>query len=71
LRIPASSPAKHKAGVVDDLVTAVEALKDMSWTEVNALKGDVELIARIEEAQKLLDSLKTSISFEPGRSNTS
>jgi len=71
LRIPASSPAKHKSGVVSNLVTAVEALKDLSWTEVNALKGDEELITRIEEAQQLLDSLKTSIAFERGRSNTS
>jgi ParB family transcriptional regulator, chromosome partitioning protein len=62
LRVPAGSSAKHKTGVVGELMSAVEALKEMSWTEVSALKGDAELIARIAEAQALLEDLKKSIS---------
>jgi ParB family transcriptional regulator, chromosome partitioning protein len=62
LRVPVSFSAKHKTGVVSEFISAIEALKGMSWTEVSALKGDAELIVRVAEAQTLLDGLKRSIS---------
>lgn len=67
LRIPADSRAKNNKGAIGDFVSAIEALRNMSWTEVGALKGDAELIDRIDEAQVLLSGLKKSLFSDADR----
>lgn len=52
---------KAKGGLSDDLEAAVEAMKSVPWTTLQDLKGDPELLKKIEAAEELLRSLKKAI----------
>lgn len=52
---------KPKGGLSDDLEAAVEAMKSVPWTTLQDLKGDPELLKKIEAAEELLRSLKKAI----------
>ncbi len=53
-------PAKEskKAGLSSDLEAAVAALKDVSWTKLQEMKGDAAVLKQINEAEALLQSLR-------------
>lgn len=58
----ASTPPKAKRGLPSDLETVVEAMKKTQWEELQKLKGDPEFLNQIEDAEKLLKSLKKALS---------
>jgi len=56
------TPEKAKSGgLTDDLDAAVESMKKVPWTTLQELKGDSELLAKIEDAEKLLRSLRAAL----------
>lgn len=51
---------KPKAGGLEgDLDAAVESMKNVPWTTLQDLRGNKELLAKIEDAEKLLKSLRS------------
>jgi ParB family chromosome partitioning protein len=61
LRLGPAAP-KAKIGLVGDLDVAIEAMKSTSWTEVADLKGDLEFLNKLAEAEALLGSLRKTLS---------
>ncbi|SHF58798.1 chromosome partitioning protein, ParB family [Jatrophihabitans endophyticus] len=61
MRIAGAAPAKASAKPLDDLQAAIGALRSLSWTEVGALKGDPDAVARLDDAVSLLQALRGSI----------
>ena len=57
---PAST--KQKAGLASDPDAAVEAMKRVPWTTLAELKGDPELLRKIDDAETLLKSLRKTLS---------
>jgi ParB family chromosome partitioning protein len=57
-----SLPGKGKVGLASDLAVAVEAMKRVPWTTLAELKGDREILSRIDEAETLLKSLRKALS---------
>ncbi len=58
----APSPTKKSEGLMGDIDNLSEAIKRYPWTTLSALKGDQQLIRKIEETEKLLKDLKRSLS---------
>src|SRR5437867_2545322 len=56
-------PAPRKGhGLAGDVEALIEAIKRYPWTTLAALKGDQQIVARIEEAEKLLKELRKTLS---------
>jgi ParB family chromosome partitioning protein len=53
---------KHKTGLSGELDVAVEAMKSVPWTALQELKGDADVLKKIEEAEGLLRSLRKALS---------
>ena len=60
LEVPQSNPAK-KSGFSADLEAAVGSMQSLPWTELEKLKGDQDMLSKIEEAEKLLASLRQNL----------
>ncbi len=58
----ASGPKKSKGGFAGDLDTAVEAMKRVPWTALAELRGDPEILKKIDDAEELLRSLRKTLS---------
>jgi ParB family chromosome partitioning protein len=56
------TPTKKSQGLIGDIESLSEAIKRYSWTTLAALKGDQQVIRRIEETEKLLKELKKNLS---------
>ena len=56
------APKASKGGLSDDLGAAVDAMKKVPWTTLQELKGDPEILKKIEEAEALLRSLRGALS---------
>jgi len=52
---------KGTDGLLTDLETAVEAMKTVPWTTLKELKGDSDLLKKIDDAEKLLKSLREAL----------
>jgi ParB family chromosome partitioning protein len=52
---------KKKAGLASDLEAAVESMKRVPWTALVDLRGDPELLKKIDEAEALLRSLRETL----------
>lgn len=52
---------ESKGGLASDLESAVEAMKKVPWTDLQALKGDREILKRIDDAETLLKSLRSAL----------
>jgi ParB family chromosome partitioning protein len=52
---------KPKAGLLAELDAAVEAMKNVPWTALQELKGDLLTLKKIEDAEKLLRSLRKAL----------
>lgn len=61
LRLGPAVEPKGRTGLARDLETAVEAMRKVPWTEVQMLKGDTQLLGRIDEAEELLKSLRSML----------
>jgi ParB family chromosome partitioning protein len=57
-------PAARKAnpGLAGDHDTAIESMKKLPWTALTDLKGDPEILKKIEDAETLLKNLRKSLS---------
>lgn len=53
--------AKPKGGLAGELDAAVEAMRSVPWTALQELKGDPEILKRIDDAQALLRSLRGAL----------
>ena len=53
---------KKKTGLASDLEAVVESMKHVPWTAVANLRGDSELLKKIDEAEALLRSLRKTLS---------
>lgn len=54
--------SKKKTGLPSDLDAAVESMKHVPWTALADLRGDPEVLAKIDEAEALLRSLRKALS---------
>jgi ParB family chromosome partitioning protein len=55
---------KGNDGPFTDLETAIEAMKNVPWTALQELKGDSSVLKTIDEAEKLLRSLRKALTSE-------
>lgn len=60
LRLGAAKRSKS-GGFTDELDAAVESMKKVPWTTLQELRGNPELLAKIEDAEKLLKSLRAAL----------
>jgi ParB family chromosome partitioning protein len=58
----APNPSKRGQGILGEVEELSEAIKRYSWPALAALKGDHQVVRRIEEAEKLLKELRKSLS---------
>jgi ParB family chromosome partitioning protein len=57
------APAKkEKKGLAGDIDAAVEAMRGVPWTALEEMRGDQELLKKIDDAQALLKSLRKTLS---------
>lgn len=61
LRI-ASTPKEKGGGLSGELDAAVEAMRRVPWTTLAELKGDSEILKKIDDAEALLKSLRKTLS---------
>jgi len=52
---------KGNAGLLTDLQTAVEAMKNVPWTMLQELKGDSDMLKKLDDAENLLKSLRKAL----------
>ncbi len=52
---------KQEPGLAADLDAAVESMKRVPWTAIAELKGDPEILKKIDAAQELLKSLRKTL----------
>lgn len=60
LRLGAAERSKS-GRFTDELDAAVESMKKVPWTTLQELRGNPELLAKIEDAEKLLKSLRAAL----------
>ena len=53
---------KPKGGLSGDLEAAVDAITRVPWTALEKLRGDQEILNKIEKAEALLKSLRKTLS---------
>jgi ParB family chromosome partitioning protein len=61
LRSVAPAPSKKAQGLLGDIDQISESLQRYSWTALAALKGDQQVIRKLEETEKLLKELKKAL----------
>jgi ParB family chromosome partitioning protein len=57
---PATKPSK--TGLPGDLESAMEAMKNVPWTVLQEMKGDPNILQKIDDAEALLQSLRKALS---------
>lgn len=57
-----SAEKKAKSGLAGELDSAVDAMMRVPWTTLVELKGDPEILKKIEDAEALLKSLRKTLS---------
>jgi ParB family chromosome partitioning protein len=56
------APQKNdKSGLTGDLESAIESMKRVPWTVLADLKGDPEILKKIDDAEALLRSLRKAL----------
>lgn len=55
-------PTKKPAGLAGDLDSIMEAMKGVPWTALEELKGNPEILKKIDDAEALIKSLRNSLS---------
>lgn len=61
LRLPATEK-KGKPGLVDDLGAVIRSMKEVPWTTLEQLRGDPDVLAKIDDAETVLKSLRKMLS---------
>lgn len=62
LRTLGPAPSKKNQGLLGDIEQVSESLRRYPWTTLAALKGDVQVLRKLEETEKLLKDLKKALS---------
>src|SRR5437879_570536 len=62
LRTLAPAPSKQAHGLLGDIEQLSESLQRYPWTTLAAMKGDSQLIRKLEETEKLIKELKKALS---------
>jgi len=62
LRSVAPAPSKKNQGLLGDIEQVSESLRRYPWTTLAALKGDPQVLRKLEETEKLLKDLKKALS---------
>ena len=52
---------KGKSGLAGDLESAIESMKRVPWTVLSDLKGDPQILKKIDDAEALLKSLRKAL----------
>jgi len=60
LKIPATS-TKRPHGLASDLDELTQAIRRYPWTALTPMKGDAEVLKKLEEAEKLLKDLRKAL----------
>ncbi len=60
LRIPMAEK-KSSDGLLTDLEAAVQTMKNVPWTTLQELKGDMNVLKQLDDAEKLLQSLRKAL----------
>jgi ParB family chromosome partitioning protein len=55
-------PSRRAQGLLGDIEQITEALQRYPWTTLSALKGDAQVLRKLEETEKLLKDLKKALS---------
>jgi ParB family chromosome partitioning protein len=55
------APERKQAGLLIDLAAAVETMRNVPWTALQELKDDLDVLSRLDEAEKLLKSLRQAL----------
>lgn len=58
----APSPGRRGGGLSEDIEALVESVKRHSWITLDALRGDQNVLRRIEDAERVLKDLKQLLS---------
>jgi ParB family transcriptional regulator, chromosome partitioning protein len=62
LRTLGPAPSKKNQGLLGDIEQVSESLRRYPWTTLAALKGDQQVLRKLEETEKLLRDLKKALS---------
>jgi ParB family chromosome partitioning protein len=62
LRKVGPAPSKKSQGLLGDIEQLSEALRRYPWTTLLTLKGDAQIVRKLEETEKLLRDLKKALS---------
>jgi ParB family transcriptional regulator, chromosome partitioning protein len=62
IRTLAPMPSKKNHGILGDIEQVSESLRRYPWTTLAALKGDPQVLRKLEETEKLLKDLKKALS---------
>jgi ParB family chromosome partitioning protein len=62
LRMLGPVPSKKNQGLLGDIEQVSESLRRYPWTTLAALKGDPQVLRKLEETEKLLKDLKKALS---------
>ena len=62
LRTLGPAPSKKNQGLLGDIEQVSESLRRYPWTTLAALKGDPQVLRKLEETEKLLKDLKKALS---------
>ena len=54
---------KSNEGLLTDLEAAVKTMKNVPWTTLQDLKGDANVLKQIDDAEKLLQSLRKALTM--------
>jgi ParB family transcriptional regulator, chromosome partitioning protein len=52
---------RDKSGLAGDLESAIESIKRVPWTVLSDLKGDPDILKKIDDAEALLKSLRKAL----------
>ncbi|MGA2431431.1 MAG: ParB N-terminal domain-containing protein [Candidatus Acidiferrum sp.] len=61
LRVVVPAPAKKQHGLLGDIEQISESLQRYSWTTLATLKGNPEVLRKLEETEKLLKELRKAL----------
>lgn len=62
LRLGAPKPEKKNDGLAGEIDAVVAAVKAVPWTSLQEMKGDADLLKKIEDAEAMLRSLRKALS---------
>jgi ParB family chromosome partitioning protein len=68
LRLAPPTARAPAPGLLSDLQSLTESIKRYSWTDLEAMRGNAEALARVEETTSLLEALRISLGRKGERS---